>query len=475
MHKKNYFFQILFIFLSCSSRIFAQQKILSVEDYYTLVKNNHPVSKQASLLTNIASSQNMNARGALDPYLYGYYDNKTFDKKNYYDGVETGIKLPTYYGIDFKAGYQTASGKYLNPEEITPTGGLAFAGVSVPLGQGLLIDKRRAAIQQAQFLKNINDAEKIDVINNLLFDALVVYYEWQLAKNQVDILEQFLTLQTVRFEGVKNNFKFGEQPEIDTVETLIQLQTIQMSLLKTKVEFTNKSLELSTYLWDTNNLPITLSENTIPTNLDSLTILNNMENSAKINIENVVENHPNIVEYKYKILQYNIDRKLYTDKLKPKLNVNYNFLSSAVNLNTSQLNSYYLSNNYKVGIEFAMPLFLRAERSNIAFAKLKIKNAELGLSQKQFVLKNKIQAYQNEYNNLILQLNIFNKTVANYKRMLTAEFSKFDIGESSVFLVNSRENKLIEAQQKLCELKMKIQKTEAALNWAKAKLPNGLR
>ena len=38
--------------------------------------------------------------------------------------------------------------------------------------------------------------------------------------------------------------------------------------------------------------------------------------------------------------------------------------------------------------------------------------------------------------------------IENYKRLLKAEEIKFSNGESSLFLINSRENKLLETQEK---------------------------
>jgi hypothetical protein len=50
--------------------------------------------------------------------------------------------------------------------------------------------------------------------------------------------------------------------------------------------------------------------------------------------------------------------------------------------------------------------------------------------------------------------------------MLFAEEERFVQGESSIFLINSRQMKLVEAENKLVELKSKYYKTIAALSWA---------
>ena len=54
--------------------------------------------------------------------------------------------------------------------------------------------------------------------------------------------------------------------------------------------------------------------------------------------------------------------------------------------------------------------------------------------------------------------------IENYKRLLKAEEIKFSNGESSLFLINSRENKLLETQEKFLELKAKTIKTYFKLN-----------
>ena len=56
--------------------------------------------------------------------------------------------------------------------------------------------------------------------------------------------------------------------------------------------------------------------------------------------------------------------------------------------------------------------------------------------------------------------------VTNYSTLLQAENEKFRIGESSIFLLNSREQKLIEAQLKQLKLQAQYQKMQWKLRWA---------
>jgi outer membrane protein TolC len=51
------------------------------------------------------------------------------------------------------------------------------------------------------------------------------------------------------------------------------------------------------------------------------------------------------------------------------------------------------------------------------------------------------------------------------KKLLKAEEIRFENGESSIFLINSRENKKIDAQEKLINLKAKVIKSYNKLKW----------
>jgi len=64
------------------------------------------------------------------------------------------------------------------------------------------------------------------------------------------------------------------------------------------------------------------------------------------------------------------------------------------------------------------------------------------------------------------QVALQEKTYKNYQILQRGEETRFQAGESSLFLINARENKALEALQKLQELKAKYFKAENNLLWA---------
>ena len=106
-------------FLLIFSKNFSQDSLNSVmtlSEYLVYVKKYHPLVKQASLLINESEANLLKARGTFDPVIEVDFDNKKFKDKEYYNKLNSVFKIPTYYGIEFKANIEDNSGLFLNPE-----------------------------------------------------------------------------------------------------------------------------------------------------------------------------------------------------------------------------------------------------------------------------------------------------------------------------------------------------------------------
>jgi outer membrane protein TolC len=123
-------------------------------------------------------------------------------------------------------------------------------------------------------------------------------------------------------------------------------------------------------------------------------------------------------------------------------------------------------NNFQYGISFGIPLRLSQGRGEYRKAKLKITETSLQQKQKALQVENKVKSYFNELLVLKSQVALQEKTLNNFQALQRGEEIRFQAGESSLFLINARENKTLEAMQKLQELKAKYHKTENALQWA---------
>ncbi|WP_339608147.1 TolC family protein [uncultured Roseivirga sp.] len=444
------------------SPIFTQDQLL----WY--IENYHPIAQQGKLLIDQGESSVRAARGGFDPKLFANLDQKQFDEKEYYSILNSGLKIPTWYGLEFKTGFEQNRGVYLNPENKVPNGGLWYGGVSVSLGQGLFIDQRRAELQKAKVFASSTVAEQRALMNELYFDAIKQYWKWVQAYNEYQVYEESVTLAVTRFTAVKNSYLLGDKPAIDTLEAKIQVQNRELARNEYRLAYQNATLELSNYLWFENNTPLEITDELRPPLFDEIELNNTTSFDTLQTFVNAVPSaHPDMQVYQFKLSSLEIDRKLKAEKIKPKLNLNYNFLSEPVG--DSFLNN--VSNqNYKWGIEFSLPIFLREQRGNLQLAKYKIENTTFGQRQKQLEIENKVLSYFNEHVALREQVEIYRNAVNNYSSLLEGERIKFNIGESSLFLVNSRESSLIEARLKAIALVSKYNISSAGINYASGRL-----
>ena len=160
------------LFLLMFQQYSAQDKIESVmtlSEYLGYVKNYHPIVKQANLVINTSEAKLLKARGAFDPKIEIDFDNKQFKEKEYYNKLNGTFKIPTYYGLEFKANFENNKWLFLNPEANVPTDGLYAAGVSASLLKGLLINKRMADLKQAKLFLNQAKEDQQILVNEILF------------------------------------------------------------------------------------------------------------------------------------------------------------------------------------------------------------------------------------------------------------------------------------------------------------------
>ncbi|RRO17817.1 TolC family protein [Flavobacteriaceae bacterium 14752] len=432
--------------------------ILGLEEYLGWVKQYHPIAKQADLRISEAQAQLLKARGAFDPKIEIDWDNKDFDEKEYYNILNSSFKVPTWFGIELAAGFERNSGVFLNPQNNVPENGLYKAGISVPLGQGLFINKRMAGLKQAKILQNLNEAERQMEVNNVLYEASLAYFDWYVANKEVKLFEETLEQAQIRFNGIKESALAGDLPAIDTLEAGIIQKNRALSLEKARLKLIEKRLELSNYLWIDNNVPVELNPDISPQDLNT-TDVDAILQTNFINLEDYdINSHPKLRALNFKLDQLNIERRLKAEMLKPQLDVEYNF----INENISNIDNYDIG-EYTFGVYFKLPIFLRKERGDLNLAKAKIQQTEFELDLVNTQLTNKISQIENQILSYQRQV-LASQDIANDNQaLLEGEERKFSFGESSVFLLNQREVKYIEAQLKYIETLNKLLNSRAKL------------
>ncbi|WP_339848877.1 TolC family protein [uncultured Dokdonia sp.] len=430
---------------------------ISFEEYLGYVKQHHPLIKQAELVLSTGEANLLKARGGFDPKIEVDYDRKKFKDTEYFDQLNATFKIPTWYGIELKGSFEENTGEFLNPNLTVPEDGLYSAGVSFALAQGLLINERMATLKKARFFEQQTIADRDLLVNNLIYEASLAYFNWVETENEKVIYDTFLKNATTRLDAVTRSVAEGDKAAIDITEARITAQTRRLNLEAASLNAQKARLVASNFLW-IDGIPLEIQETVYPENpelsvLDASLLLTGITDTSVF-----LNNHPKLKSLDAKIDGLEVDRFLKKNKLLPKVNLQYNFLSP----DADRLDGFNTA-NYKAFVDVSFPIFLRKERGDLNLAKLKVQDAEFERTATSLAIKNKLDATEAEITSLLEQNNLITEIVVDYEALVKAEERKFFLGESSLFLINSREQKLIDARLKANALSVKELTAKAKL------------
>lgn len=435
----------LLLFLSSLINTDNEKNILSFTDFIKQVKDSHPINQQIDYIDKQTIAYYQKAKGGLDPKLSGAWDKKSFDKKNYYDKINTSIKVPTPYGIGFKVSYENNDGSFLNNMDILPNNGLLAAGIEIPLGQGLFFDEIRKNIKTANLYEDRNELKKRKIENQLIYYASKAYLSWQESYFKLINQEEALVQAERRYKNIVSLSQNGDKAAIDTLEAYLNLKNRNVQLLYFQQKYNQTTQDLYNYIWDNEGVSELVDTTVIPEQLNLL-LWNTKIAELKKNSNTIIQNHLTLNQIEIQNKNLVLERRLAKEKLKPIVNLNYNPLFS---FNNDYPSEGYHFDQYKLGLALQYPIFSRKQRANLKLIDLELKFND---NEKELVknqLTNELQILIEKETFIENQLSILSENQNYFETLFEAEKIKFDIGESSLFLLNNREVKLIENKNKI--------------------------
>ena len=461
--KRNNRSIVFFFVYVCSIPLYGQYK-LNYSNFINNVLANNPLAQSANNVSKIAKFQYNAMRGNYDPQIKGSHENKTFIGKNYYSILNAEVTQPISTSQSIKLGYDYGIGNNINPELQTSVNGLPYFGMEASLLQGLLFDKRRANVLKAKYYVSYANSDRDAQLNELLFESSLSYFDWIYFVKQRSINSYFLSLAQQRYQGVEQLVNLGERPSVDTIEASLFIQSRMLEIQQSEIEIQKQTNQIASFNWESSN-PSQLNIQFISDDsLESYYEMAKLKISQYLYIDSV--SNPIIRKYTHYQEILDVDKRLKKEMIKPKLDVNYNLLST----NTSQFNPIFSTNNYKWGVNFSFPLFMRNSVNEYRVSNLVSYNNKLELSNKDNELKFKIEVIQKTISLLSEQILNAEKTVAYSQLLVDAEKQRFNIGESSLFLINSRESKWLEASLKLADYKLKFIKSMLQIIYLKGNM-----
>ena len=417
------------------------------------VREFHPVVKQAALFPKQGESYLRYARGNFDPKLFFEQREKTFKSENYYTETTAGISVPTWYGIDLKAGYENNSGVNLSPDLKTPANGLSYAGVDVPILRNMVTDARRTGLRQAQLFKEQSVAMREQLLNELAQQVIQDYANWYFTWQEKAICLQALTLLKERMSAIRSEFTAGSKSAADTIETAAQLGSFNILYRDASAKEYKSRMLLSAHLWTENNVPVNINEGIAPgyTGLDFLDSM--IQGFPDTMVSGSIQNlQPTLQMLDLDVQKNKFEMRLKRQAMLPEVRLKYRALSPGY-FEYPAGNS--VSMNSTFGLGFSSALFLRKERGEFELSRIAWQESGFKFQQKTREAAQKVSGLYREaitYRALSRDFAIISD---QYKQLYEYEKTRFSAGDATVFMVNIRETRWVETLLKLNQYREK--------------------
>lgn len=371
------------------------------------------------------------ARGEFDPAIKGQFNSTPTGgyQNNYYKG--SLIQPIENTGNVFTAGYRIGRGDWpiYYQDYLTNSYGDTFVGLNIPLLRDRLIDKTRQNILNKLILAKSEELLLSIKKNEVIAKAIQCYYEWLKYSYRLKVANNLLTIAKARQSAISKQVAVGDIGQINLIENKRLIMQRKSVLTTEQQKYISAKNKLQFYIGNTINLN-TKGAWQPP----QLTRKLAKYSEHDLNFNSIKKKQPYL-----KYLETNIEKSKIAimqakNEMKPSLNLNV-LLDKQHGKGNNKLSETSLN----IGLKYQLPLRLRKAQGQVAEHQSIIR--EYRFQQLLFTRKLKL-TFSNIKNDIkaFSQMYYLRSQEVKYATQLErAERQKFSAGDSSLFLVNQRE------------------------------------
>ena len=438
--------------------------VLDLPAFLSRVLRSNPEVRSLRLEDDRAVARIQDARGQFDPHLVSGYEYKTQAGKDKLNVLRTGVTLPFNLPLSpsLLVDYRRGLGSSIDPSVGTTFDGETSIGLALEPLSGLFLDKKQATLSKARLEPRRVNALQAEERNRLLLDATKAYYKWVEAARKQQINQDLLDLATQRRDLITRRVRSGEAAAIDSTEAQLAVANRRERLAAAQQTAEKAEVKLAAFLWTTDGRPDAFAF-APPPSID-LPETDGLDRSAAT--ETARSRRPELRRLAVKRQQTQIEERLATSQQRPNLKLK----AQAVSYENGPMDV----SDVKVGFEIEQPLFFRSSRSEAERARLETQQIRL----KQDLTRRKIEADVDaalvDLRQARRRVEAARERVRLARRLQQAERRRFEIGESTLFLVNQREQSFAKARKSLVAARIDVARAYAQVQWATGTIADSL-
>ena len=397
------------------------------------------------------------ARSNFDPVI----EQKTNSRvSGYYDGTNLTQRftnpIEDFNGSVFGE-YRISDGDFPSYEGgyETLSAGEASVGVAISLLQNREIDKRRTELRNAGLATSQWQALAASLINDFIYKGIVEYIAWYESALQVSAVKELLATASEREKALVTRVEKGDLASIILTEFKANLLQQKLLLAELKQKRDAHAQMLSFYWRSPTGDMLVINKTTPPSDIQWPFWIGN---GQLITLRNALRQHPELDIMKLEQAVVENKSALAENALLPKLD-----LKASVARDIGSGSETLEGTETKLGLSFSYPLGNRKAKAERA--QLQSKQRELQhklVSTQQAITQRFEQAlvYWTQAKDIV-ELQSENATLA--KTLSRVERTRFDAGDSDMFVLNARAQNEIKAQIKEIKARVDLLKAELML------------
>ncbi len=417
-----------------------QPGVLTLGELLQSVEKSYPLVLAAERLLSEAEYNYLAAQGAFDAQFRTIGTTKPtgFYTNNYNDSV---IEKPTPLGgTSFFAGYRIGRGTFPLYDERRKTNdyGEIRAGAIVPLMRNREIDKNRAELKKADIDRNLAELSiqklKIEVVR----ESTKRYWKWVAAGQEFLVIKDLLAIAKVRVKQINDRVALGDLPKVEGIDNDRVIMQREAQFYSAERELQKSAIDLSLFLRTEDGALILPKTEQLPLGFPNTVSFAGIDLEEKIKIAWVYR--PELKDFEFKREKIRVDRQMGYNSLKPQVDLvvaaSQDFGPGSVTRSKAELEASLVLN---------VPIQTRRPRGEIGAAEARLAQVDQELQFAKDKIKTEVQDSVSEVIASAKRVEAAKKELEFARRLEALERDRFALGDSTLLIVNIREQTTAEA------------------------------
>ena len=419
----------------------ADSTALSLEEVLASVERHYPPLRAALQDLPIAEADYLAAQGRFDLVLrsiidsnnFGYYESRRFDL--------WAEQPTTLWGATFFSGYQVSGGSFPDYDGKFQTNGAGEyrAGMRLPLMRDRAVDGRRADLEKSRLGRRVADLGIQQQRIAILQAATVRYWNWVFAGRRFAVAQALFDLANSRERLLEQAVEIGQLPAFEVLDNKRIIEQRRGALVQARRGIEQASFDLSLFYRDAQTQPVVPGDDRLPPAFPEP--LNLDDARLRADIEEALSRRPEVGRLGAQRDQVGVDRRLAENRRLPGLDF---LLSYDRELGARRVPRG--PDEVRAGVAFELPLQRRTATGQEAAAQARIRQLDQRVQFQRDQIQVDVRDAVSAVRRFFEGVQVLRAEVDATKRVEDAERQRYQLGESTLFVLNQRELQTGDAQ-----------------------------